>query len=422
MKNLLPFTVFGVAGATLPQQAAVDHKLQGVLAWNNLALDTSRNERLGAFAAARLYGMVTVAMYDAVNGIRISRGRSRRDHALVTPDGAPDRASRQAAAAAAAHAVLSALYPNASSLYDAQLHAELASLGQREQFIEAGKQWGESVGQQVVSLRANDGSSPSETLPGGTAPGAYRADWGSAQYRHMAPFAIADASAYLSAGPPALDSNDYAEALNEVKTLANRAVPDQEKDEIFKFWAGGGGSARPPGEWIKVALTVAPEHPSTRSSLSRTVRLFALLGMAMSDSAAAAALSKHTYHFWRPATAIHNADTDGNPNTVADPTWTQRNGSIGGSPEHTSGQSTFAGAGSTILARFYRQDDVSFSFTGDNAIAGARSFSSFSDAATEAGRARIFAGIHFEFSNQAGQQAGRGIAKEIITARLRKCR
>ena len=404
----------------MAQRTAAGQDIQPVLTWNNLALDTARNERLGAFAAARLYGMVTGAMYDAVNGVRVARGRSKRDHAFVEPQAAPHRASRRAAAVTAAHAVLSALYPSASNLYNAQLEADLASLSHKPELIEAGKKWGESVGQQLVAQRASDGSSPSETLPGGTAPGAYRANWGSAQYRHMAPFGIADASAYLSAGPPALDSNDYAEALNEVKTLANRAVPDQEKDEIFKFWAGGGGSARPPGEWIKVALTVAPEHPSTRSSLSRTVRLFALLGMAMADSAAAAALSKHTHHFWRPATAIHNADTDGNPNTVADPTWTQRNGSIGGSPEHTSGQSTFAGAGSTILANFYGSDDVAFSFTGDNSIAGARSFNSFSAAATEAGRARIFAGIHFEFSNQAGQKAGRGIAHEILSARLSK--
>ncbi|ETX00352.1 MAG: hypothetical protein ETSY1_11525 [Candidatus Entotheonella factor] len=422
MKELISLTMVGVAEATLPPAAAASRKIQPVLTWNELALDTTRTKRLGAFAAARLYAMVNVAMYDAVNGIQVARNRSKRDFALVPPDGAPHQANRRAAAVAAAHAVLSSLYPDMADLYNSQLAEDLAGLNRRPARVETGRQWGEKVGQQVVDLRANDGSSPSETQPGDTAPGAFRADWGSAQYRNMEPFGINDPSVYLSDGPPALDSAAYADDFNEVKTLGNAAIPDQEKDEIFNFWSAGGGSARPPGEWIKIAIAVAPRKPSTKTSLSRTVRLFALLGMALGDSAATSAQSKFTYHFWRPATAVRNADTDGNPATEQDPNWTQRNGSIGGSPEHTSGQSTFAGASSTILASFYDNDNVAFSFTGDNAIAGARTFDSFSEAAAEAGRARIFAEIHFEFSNQAGQKAGRGVAREILDTRLLKTR
>jgi hypothetical protein len=115
---------------------------------------------------------------------------------------------------------------------------------------------------------------------------------------------------------------------------------------------------------------------------------------------------------------VRNADADGNPDTVADPYWTPRNGSFGSSPEHTSGQSTFAGSTSTVLARFYCRDRIAFTFEGDDAIAGPRRFASFSAAARQAGRARIFAGIHFEFSNQAGQTAGRAVAREIAKTRL----
>lgn len=140
--------------------------------------------------------------------------------------------------------------------------------------------------------------------------------------------------------------------------------------------------------------------------------------MGLGDSVATSFDSKFVFHFWRPTTAIQNADTDGNPATIADPDWQPRNGSIGSSPEHTSGQSTFAGAGSTILAGFFCRDHFTFRFEGDDAIAGARTFHSFSQAAAEAGRARIFAGIHFEFSNQAGQEAGRGVGREILDTRL----
>ena len=417
---LLTFAVMMLASG--PATATGSGAIEPVLNWNEMALDTVRMERLGAFSAARVYAMVNVAMYDAVNGINAASGWPwpQRSSALVSTDGAPHigDASRQAAVIEAAHAVLSALYPNLSTLYDDQRTDDLANLSASPDRIDEGGQWGQSVGQQVVALRANDGSSPSETQPGISAPGEFLADWGSAQFRNMAPFAIDDPDVYLSDGPPALDSVEYADAFNEVKELGNAAIPDQNKEEVFRFWRAGGGSARPPGEWIKIAMTVAPARLSTKFSISRTVRLFALVGMALGDSAVTSADSKFTYHFWRPTTAIQNADDDGNPDTEQDATWTPRNGSIGGSPEHTSGQSTFAGASSTILANFYCNDHISFSFSGDNAIAGDRTFGRFSEAAAEAGRARIFAGIHFEFSNQAGQSAGRSVAHEILDAQL----
>ena len=203
-----------------------------------------------------------------------------------------------------------------------------------------------------------------------------------------------------------------------MKMLGNSADPNPDLDEIFRFWAGSGGSARPPGEWIKIATTVAENRGTTRS-ITKTARLFALLGMAMADSVVVAWNDKFDFHAWRPANAIRFADTDGNPLTEADPAWTPRNGSFGSSPEHTSGQSFFAGAGSTVLADFYHRDRIRFTFEGDSAIAGPRTFRSFSSAAEEAGRARIFAGIHFEFSNQASQAAGRALGSEISRNALR---
>ncbi len=406
----LALLAFMVSGAISQVQATES----GIITWNEQALDTVRAERLGFADAGRLYAMVNIAMYDAVNGIDVAKGRSTRDFALVSPAGAPRKADRRAAAAAAAHAVLSELHPDRAAVYNDQLSADLDDLPSSPK-VAAGQEWGADVGQQVADLRANDGSSPAVLQPGGNGPGEFRADFSSAQFAEMDAFGIADPSVYRSAGPPDLRSAEYADALNEVQILGNAAIRDQEKKEIFLFWKGGGGSARPPGEWIKIAIVVAVEE---NLSLPESAELFALLGMALGDSVIVAVDSKVTYNFWRPATAIRNADTDANRATVRDRNWVPRNGSIGGSPEHTSGQSTFAGAGSTILAGFFGDDDISFIFEGDNAIAGPRTFESFSAAAAEAGRARIFAGIHFEFSNQAGQAAGRGLAEEILATRL----
>ena len=202
-----------------------------------------------------------------------------------------------------------------------------------------------------------------------------------------------------------------------MRLLGDISYANPAYDEIFSFWKAGGGSVRPPGEWVKIAMVVASDQ-GTDEELAETARLMTLLSMAMADASISVVHDKFTHHFWRPATAIRNAGTDGNSNTVQDAGWNPRNGSIGGSPEHTSGQSAYAGVGSTVLAAFYGSDRIAFTFTGDNSIAGARTFARFTDAAREAGRSRIFAGIHFEFSNQAGQMTGRGVADEVLETAL----
>jgi hypothetical protein len=133
-------------------------------------------------------------------------------------------------------------------------------------------------------------------------------------------------------------------------------------------------------------------------------------------------MSKYLYAEWRPATAINEAQSDNNPLTDPDPAWKPRAGGIGGNPAHTSGHSAFSAAAATVLAGFFCRDDIAFNHTNDGAPGGkARSYASFSDAVFEAGRSRIEGGIHFEFNNQAGLAAGRGVGAEVIAhALLRK--
>ncbi len=369
MLGILSFCALWMTMTPLGSAFGTTHpRGQVVLDWNNEALDTVRTKRLGAFDAVRTYAMVNVAMFDAVNGIKRKKHRSNLAPALVPSSGAPARANPKAAAAAA-HAVLSALYPDRADTYDDQLDANLSELRGKERRIARGVEWGTYVGEQVVELREDDGTSPPETQPGGSGPGEFRADFGSAAFRNMTPFAITDALAYISAGPPALTSPEYLAAHTEVRLFGNAAYANSTYDEIFSFWKAGGGSVRPPGEWIKIAIVVTDDQGTVRHLL-RTSRLFTLLSMALADAAISVVHDKFTHHFWRPATAIRNANTDGNPGTTQDASWNPRNGSIGGSPEHTSGQSAFAGVGSTILASFYGDDNITFSFTGDNAIAG----------------------------------------------------
>jgi hypothetical protein len=82
-------------------------------------------------------------------------------------------------------------------------------------------------------------------------------------------------------------------------------------------------------------------------------------------------------------------------------------------PSCTSGHSTFSGAAAQILALFFARDEVRFTDTSETSRA-TRTFASFSEAAEEAGRSRVYGGIHFEFDNSAGLQSGRAVARYIF--------
>ena len=401
------FAMIGIAEPALAENT--------VTRWAEQSLQAVRAANVGTPNAGRLYAMVNVAMYDAVNGIDAARHRFGREHALVPTVGAPRAGSRNAAAAAAAHAVLVALVPSQQAALDAALAADLAAAQDGD--LVAGEIWGRYVGEQVVTLRATDGTEMALTIPAGTAVGEHRAAF-DARFRNMTPFGVRNIDRYRSGPPPALTSEAYAQAFNDVKTLGQQDA-DAERNAIAQFWLVEGGTTREPGTWIQ-ALVAIVEQMRTDRSLSDTARIFARVGMAIADGVAASWDTKATFFTWRPFFAIREADLDGNPDTEADPAWTPRNISIGASPEWTSGLSTFSGAASAVIEAFYFPHRVSFCFATDPAPAP-RCYNSPLAAAIEAGRSRIYQGIHFQFSNEEGRRVGRRIGLEVALTRLRLC-
>src|SRR5262249_48966960 len=158
--------------------------------------------------------------------------------------------------------------------------------------------WGEHVGAQVLSARANDGSSPDESQPGVVAAGQVRGTRAGTQVCQFFSFAIADPKIYVSPGPPRPPKLDYSSALPEVKLLGNAAIPDADKFATFQFWSLGAGTDQPPGAWIQIALAVTDDRPL---QLQEMARLFALLSMAMADTVAPTYQTKFQFHAWRPA-------------------------------------------------------------------------------------------------------------------------
>ncbi len=414
MRKLLAIALVGLVGAGTAAPASAQAgraDIDSVRSWNELALNAVRTTRATDADAARLYAMVNVAMYDAINGLA---GEYRRAPALV-PGPGPRGADEQAASAAAAAAVLKGLDPARADTYDARLAADLARLAD-SRAVASGARWGRQVGESVIAARAGDGSTPVESQPAGTGPGEFRAVWAGVQYRNVRPFAVANPARYVPGPPPSLDSVPYAAAFAEVAVLGNAALPAPDLLATYQFWSLPAGSSQPPGEWLRIALSVAHAR---RLPLSEQARLTALLTMALADTTVANVATKYMYRHWRPTTAIREADTDGNPVTAADATWVSRAGSVGGTPEYVSGHSSYSGAGATVLAGYFCDDAIPFTHTTDSAPDGvARSYPGFAAAAAEAGRSRVYGGQHFEFSNQAGLNIGRGVGSEVLATQL----
>lgn len=386
-----------------------------VTRWTKRAMQAVRTQGAGTPDAARLYAMVTAAMYDAVNGIDVAEGDGR-DQALVEAQARARGADREMAAASAAHAVLTELLPTLRAALDMELEGEyLARGGGANAGTVSGREWGAAVGLAVVQTRSSDGTQMAAVIPAGSGPGAHRAAFDS-RWKDMTPFGVASISRYTDVPAPGLGTAEYASSFNEVKVLG-KPDGDSERDMIANFWLAEGGTVRETGLWLQAAIAIARQQ-GTLESISETTRLLCLVGMAVADSVAATWKSKATHFTWRPAAAIREAESDGNSDTAPDAQWRPRNGSVGASPEFNSGTSAFAGAASRVIEAFYGGRRLAFCFETDGSTVGPRCFSSPAQAAEEAGLSRILQGIHFRFSIEDGRRVGAGIGAEISATRL----
>jgi membrane-associated phospholipid phosphatase len=335
---------------------------------------------------------------------------------LVTPD-APVGASPQAAAAQAAHDTLVALFPTREADFDDLLTTSLDAIpdGTAE---DDGVEWGATVAAAILEARTDDGSVEAATTP--YTPGTDPGDWQPTPPANAAallpgwgdvtPFGINRVNSFVPNGPPKLTGARWAAEFNEVKELGSATSTTRTADqtEIAQFWADGGGTFTPPGHWNAIAADLVDEDGV---GLFKTAKLFAQLDVALADAAIVCWETKFKYNFWRPVTAIRAADTDGNPATEADTTWTPLLVTPP-FPDYTSGHSTFSGAASSVLAAAFGATRE-FSATSDNG-ATTRTFTSFRAAADEAGMSRIYGGIHYMSANLEGLRCGRQIAASVL--------
>src|SRR5439155_12101087 len=172
-------------------------------------------------------------------------------------------------------------------------------------------------------------------------------NWGSVN-----PFSMLSGGQFRPPAPPALTSQAYTDAFNEVKSFGaiDSVVRTADQTEIGHFWAyDRPGTGAPPSLYNQITQVIAKQRHNSEID---NARLFALVNVAMADAGCAAWDAKYVYNFWRPITAIRQAALDNNPDTTADADWTPLGAPGDGVvpdftppfPAYISGHSTFGAA------------------------------------------------------------------------------
>jgi hypothetical protein len=436
--------------------------------WNQVAINCSGldhapvaagesrvfGEQIGPGRSSRAMAIVHIAIFDAVNAIA---GGYASYTGLARVQ---QRTSMDAAIAQAAHDTLVALFPSQRPILDQLLAEDLAQIRVLD---ESAKTRGIDLGQRaagaILAERTNDGSQHAEPRVGvdfiaSNEPGKWRQDPVSqiplalgAHWGEVRPFVLGSVTRFRVPPPPALDSPEYAAAFEEVKRLGgDGAITPTVRTETQKiigiFWAYDGTPSlgAPPRLYNQIAVQIAGERGSNAVQLAR---LLALVNVAMADAAIAIWESKYHYQFWRPVTAIREADLgtgptgagDGNAATLADPAFMPLGAPASNLkgpnftppfPAYPSGHAGFGGALFQTLRRFYQTDRIAFTFVSDefNGVTldangsvrprAPRSFASLSQAEEENGQSRIYLGIHWSFDKTQGIAQGRRVANAVF--------
>ena len=388
---------------------------------------------------SRIYAMMHVAVHDALNAI------DRRSRPYAFKAEAEPGASRDAAVAAAARDVLVSLIAqlplelHSQACIDAGVasveaaYAEALAAIPDDQAKAQGLAVGQAAAAAILALRANDGAvGPflNFACPQETQPGEYQCTPGTPfiafeGWEHVVPFVLEHSSQFRPGPPYGVEKKKYTEDFNEVKAFGGDDIitpsartPDQ--TEIALFWLESS-----PLKWNRIARTVSADRGL---DLWENARLFGLLNMALADGYIAMVDSKNHYNYWRPITAIRTADTDGNPDTIVDLTWTPLVPTPA-NQDYVSGHSIEGGAGAEVLKQFFGSDQISFDDCSVTLPAGStcsdptpvlRSYTSFSEAAAENAYSRILVGFHFRKSIEEGIKYGEKIGQRAINLYLRR--
>jgi membrane-associated phospholipid phosphatase len=355
--------------------------------WTESSLEfVSQRQVIDPPLASRAYGLVSVAMYDAVVAAAYWQERYGRPGPRQYP-------SERAAIAGAASEVLVYLFPEQSAV---ELRRDAADAARAEVLAgtteptaaAAGLKLGRAVAARVIARARQDGSDRRWTghVPRGKS--RWRAPAGADAVEPLAgtwkTWALQSPSQFRPPTPPRFGSAKFVKELRELIEFRRTLTPEQKR--IAKFWEGGPRGPLPPGVWNQIALAYARRD---RLDAVRTARVFALLNVALADTGVATWDAKYSYWTPRPETAM--ADLGLSPGWkpfLATPPF----------PAYVSAHSAYSGAASEILAVLFPRDAATFRAK-----------------AEAAGISRLYGGIHYRSDHTAGLELGRNVARVVLT-------
>ena len=398
-----------LAGKRTPQMAEEAHHWSDYPAlepWIKENMELVSEQSKNPPLASRGYGLVSVAMYDAVVATYHWKNTYDREAPTgtdpVVPIGAePSYPDDHAAIAGAASRVLAYLFPERpAARYDSEAEAAAesrvnAGVNYRSD-VDAGLALGRAVADAVIAMAKADGSDVhfEGVIPTGT--GFWAAPPTAAPDKRQPveplagtwkPWAV-DVKAVRPGPPPAYGSAQFLAEAQEVLNIKNNLTAEQKR--IADYWAGGAGTPLPPGIWNQILLDTVKEQ---RLSTPRIARDFALLNAAQSDAGVAAWDCK--FQFWsaRPINAIRDLGLD--------PTFTSYLPTPV-FPSYISGHSTYSSASAEVLSYLFPEKAADFKAK-----------------AAEAGISRLYGGIHYKADNEVGLQVGAKVGQAVV-ARARQ--
>lgn len=345
---------------------------------------------------------LALAMFEAANAV------DHRYQSYLGIDPAPPGASEDAAIMAAAHAVLSACYPDQKKMIDENYAVALEQLP-NDAARQKGIAIGEAAAAKAMTKGTLDKSIVQQQFRPATAPGV----WIGAQlpvfdswFQALQPFAIGKVDALRPPPPPALNSERYARDFDEVKRLGGKDSTERTEHQSRM--------AR-----YRITPDLIPMLRRISDLPGRTTvqnaRMLARVEMTDYDEGLAMVDAKMHYQFWRPITAIRNADQDGNDATARDAGWVPYINTPN-HPEYPCGHCGYAAAMATVLKAEVGNAPPGGVEVASRSIPDAllQRLPTFDDWVREVSFSRTLGGVHYRFSNEAAQELGRRAAEKVL--------
>ena len=349
----------------------------------------------------------SLAMFEALNAID-----RRYESYLGLPAGDPG-ASQDAAAVTAAYLVLAQHYPAQKAALDDSYAIAMAAISDP-----TAREAGRLIGEQAAAAAMAAGGVDAAITQSPYRPVTRPDQWVSTPLPQIEPFmsafkpwAIPSAEALRPPPPPALGSERWARDYDEVRRLGGKTSADRTATQTLAARYRQAFDLTP-------SMRLAADAPGR--TLVQNARMFARYQMAFDDAVMGMAAAKAHYDFWRPITAIRNAADDGNDATAPDAGWVPLL-STPNFAEYPCGHCTVAAVAGEMMKAEVGPAPATGVRVASQAIpvSAVQVLPSWDAWVQEVSDSRIYGGVHYRFSNEAGEEIGRQAARAVLDRVMR---